>query len=210
MIPWGLSGKKFTCNAGDASSIRGFNPWVREEPLEKEMSAHSSILAREIPWTEEPGGLQSRGCKELDATKWLNNNKYIRSSDHIHLVVESLYPFTKFCLFPHTRSLATTFLLSVSMSLTFFSRFRIQMVPRGTCLSLSGLFHSVMYWRSVHIVATSRISFFLCIYSLSILLHIVWILKSNWKKVKSLSCVQLFGMPWTVAYQAPLSMEFSR
>ena len=69
MIPWGLSGKKFTCNAGDASSIRGFNPWVREEPLEKEMSAHSSILAREIPWTEEPGGLQSRGCKELDATK---------------------------------------------------------------------------------------------------------------------------------------------
>ena len=30
-----------------------------EDPLEKEMTAHSNILAREIPWTEEPGGLQS-------------------------------------------------------------------------------------------------------------------------------------------------------
>ena len=31
----------------------------QEDPLEKEMSAHSSILAWEIPWTEEPDGLQS-------------------------------------------------------------------------------------------------------------------------------------------------------
>ena len=31
----------------------------QEEPLEKGMAAHSSILAWEIPWTEEPGGLQS-------------------------------------------------------------------------------------------------------------------------------------------------------
>ena len=30
-----------------------------EDPLEKEMATHSSILARKIPWTEEPGGLQS-------------------------------------------------------------------------------------------------------------------------------------------------------
>ena len=32
-----------------------------EGPLEKEMAAHSSLLAWEIPWSEEPGGLQSRG-----------------------------------------------------------------------------------------------------------------------------------------------------
>ena len=32
-----------------------------EDPLEKEMATHSSILAWRIPWTEEPGGLQSRG-----------------------------------------------------------------------------------------------------------------------------------------------------
>ena len=37
-----------------------------EDPLEKEMATHSSILAWEIPWTEEPGG--SMGCQEPDAT----------------------------------------------------------------------------------------------------------------------------------------------
>ena len=35
----------------------------QEEPLEKEMATHSSTLAWEIPWTEEPGGLQSRGSQ---------------------------------------------------------------------------------------------------------------------------------------------------
>ena len=38
----------------------------REDPLEKEMATHPSILVWEIPWTEETGGLQSMGCKELD------------------------------------------------------------------------------------------------------------------------------------------------
>ena len=41
-----------------------------EDPLEKEMATHSSILTWEIPWTEEPGGLQSWGCKESDATNY--------------------------------------------------------------------------------------------------------------------------------------------
>ena len=36
-----------------------------EEPLEKGMATHSRILAWEIPGTEEPGGLQSRGCKRV-------------------------------------------------------------------------------------------------------------------------------------------------
>ena len=34
-----------------------------EDPLEKEMTTHSSILIWEIPWTEEPGGLQSMGLQ---------------------------------------------------------------------------------------------------------------------------------------------------
>ena len=41
--------------------------WVhslgQEDPLEKEMATHSSFLAWEIPWTEEPGGLQSMGSE---------------------------------------------------------------------------------------------------------------------------------------------------
>ena len=43
-------------------------PVGREDPLEKKMATHSSILAWEIPWTEEPGGLQSMGHIESDAT----------------------------------------------------------------------------------------------------------------------------------------------
>ena len=37
-----------------------------EDPLEKEVATHSSILAWEIPWTEQPGGLLSWGYKESD------------------------------------------------------------------------------------------------------------------------------------------------
>ena len=37
----------------------------REDPLEKEMAIHSSTLARKIPWTEEPGGLQSMGSQRV-------------------------------------------------------------------------------------------------------------------------------------------------
>ena len=43
--------------------------WVQslnwEDPLEKEMATHSTILAWEILWTEEPGGLQSKGLQSL-------------------------------------------------------------------------------------------------------------------------------------------------
>ena len=46
--------------------------WVQflgqEEPLEKEMATYSSIIAWRIPWTEEPGRLQSMGLQELDMT----------------------------------------------------------------------------------------------------------------------------------------------
>ena len=41
----------------------------REDPLEKGMAPHSSILAWRIPRTEEPGRLQSMGCKESDMTE---------------------------------------------------------------------------------------------------------------------------------------------
>ena len=43
--------------------------WVQslggEDPLEKEMATHSSILAWKIPWTEEPGGLQSMESQRI-------------------------------------------------------------------------------------------------------------------------------------------------
>ena len=47
-----------------------------EDLLEQEMATHSSVLVWEISWTEEPGGLQSMGCKELDTTKQLTLNTF--------------------------------------------------------------------------------------------------------------------------------------
>ena len=59
-FPGGAEVKSPPANAGD---------WVRflgwEDPLEKEMATHSSILAWRIPWTEEPGGLQSTGSQRV-------------------------------------------------------------------------------------------------------------------------------------------------
>ena len=46
-------------NAGDTGSVPG-----SEDSLEEEMATHSSILAWEIPWTEEPNGLQSMGSQK--------------------------------------------------------------------------------------------------------------------------------------------------
>ena len=47
--------------------------WVQslgqEDALEKELATHSSILAWRIPWTEEPGGLQSTGLQRVDMTE---------------------------------------------------------------------------------------------------------------------------------------------
>ena len=43
----------------------------QEDPLEKEIATHSSILAWRIPWTEEPGGLQSMGSQGV-RHDWVN------------------------------------------------------------------------------------------------------------------------------------------
>ena len=45
----------------------------QKDPLEKGMATHSSILVWRIPWREEPGGLQSTGCKESAMTERLTN-----------------------------------------------------------------------------------------------------------------------------------------
>ena len=64
--PWWLNGKEPTCVCRKPGQSLG-----REDPLNKEMATQSSTLTRQIPWTEEPGGLQSMGHKELDMTEQL-------------------------------------------------------------------------------------------------------------------------------------------
>ena len=63
-----------------------------EDPLEKEMTTHSSLAWR-IPWTEEPGGLLPTGSQRVrhnSSTKWQNNNHHNFKGCHSILSVESL------------------------------------------------------------------------------------------------------------------------
>ena len=57
---FGSDGKAFVYNEGDPVPSLGW-----EDPLEKEMATHSSTLVWEIPWTEEPGRLQSMGSQRV-------------------------------------------------------------------------------------------------------------------------------------------------
>ena len=53
-FPGASGGKESVCNVGDLVRSLG-----RQDPQEKEMATHTNILVWEIPWTEEPGRLQS-------------------------------------------------------------------------------------------------------------------------------------------------------
>ena len=59
-FPGGSDGKESVCNAGDLVRSLGW-----EDPLEKELATHSSILAWRIPWTEKPGRLQFMGSQRV-------------------------------------------------------------------------------------------------------------------------------------------------
>ena len=59
-FPDGSEVKASACHLGDLGSISG-----QEDPLEKEMATHSSVLAWRIPWTAEPGGLLSMGSHRV-------------------------------------------------------------------------------------------------------------------------------------------------
>ena len=58
-LPWWLSGGEPPASAGDVGGSLG-----QQDPLEKEIATHSSILACRIPQTEEPAGLQSVGMQK--------------------------------------------------------------------------------------------------------------------------------------------------
>ena len=75
--------------------------WVpslgREDPLEKEMATHSSILAWRIPWTEEPGGLQSMGSQSVRyhlATKQPPPNILMTLSLMLYEHLKKIFPLT--------------------------------------------------------------------------------------------------------------------
>ena len=59
--------KNLAASAGDVRDAGSMLGW--EDPLKEGMATYSSVLAWRIPWTEEPGRLQSWGCTELDMTE---------------------------------------------------------------------------------------------------------------------------------------------
>ena len=62
-LSWQLRGKELPVSAGDKETqVQSLG---QEDPLEEGMATHSSILAWRIPWTEEPGGLQSMGLQRV-------------------------------------------------------------------------------------------------------------------------------------------------
>ena len=74
-FPSGSIVKNPPANAGDGVQTPG-----QEYPLENEIAAYSSVLAWEIPWTEEHGGLQSRGSQK----SWTRpSNKTTTASKHV-------------------------------------------------------------------------------------------------------------------------------
>ena len=74
-LPGWLSGKESACNIEDAGDASGSIPGLGRSPGGG-MANHSSILAREVPWIEEPGGLQSIGSHRV-GLKQLNTRAHI-------------------------------------------------------------------------------------------------------------------------------------
>ena len=81
-FPGGTSGKESTCQ------WRRF--WGWEDPLQEEMTTYSSILAWEIPWTEEPGKLQSMGSQRVRGSWACRHTNFMCGPAIVHLYIQFL------------------------------------------------------------------------------------------------------------------------
>ena len=75
-----LSGEEPSCQCRRHKRLR-FDPWGREDPLEEGMATLSNVLAWRIPWTEEPGGLESTGLQRVGH----NGSDLAQTLTHIEL-----------------------------------------------------------------------------------------------------------------------------
>ena len=67
------------CSENQLPCRRQVQSLGQEDPLQKEMKTHSSLITRKIPWTEKPGGLQSMGCKKVRHS--VATEQYMRERD---------------------------------------------------------------------------------------------------------------------------------
>ena len=96
-FPGGAVVKNLPANAGDWGLI----PRGQEDPLEKEMATHSSILAWETPWAEKSGGQLSMNSQR-DTTEWLSRHTHVALALDFTSTCQfilSSYPFHHYKLF---------------------------------------------------------------------------------------------------------------
>ena len=219
--------------------------WVRslvgEDSLKKNMAIHSSILAWKILWTEEPGGLQSRG---LQSRTWLND--YTTTKLLYKVVFVSAVWQSEPVICRHISPPSWTSLPPEMLSMLLGSRISgshdnlFNMLKNHLTISVvtTSFLIPVIDWgfQLLHILTvawmgvwlylihifplTNDVELFSCaycpfVYLLRRNIYLDLSLKINliyhvFLCVCVLSRVQLFVTLWTVAYQAPLPMGFSR
>ena len=109
-FPDGASSKESTCQCRRCKRC-GFDLWIREDPLEEEMATYSSILAGEMPWTEEPGGLQSM---ESESRTWLSTST--ANTTYIHCGKHRKFRYTKEHIYSQSHHLTITVVTSLYIS----------------------------------------------------------------------------------------------
>ena len=91
--------KNLPANAGDVRDTGSIPELGWEDPLEAGMATHSSILAWRIPWTGEPGGLQSMGSQKIwtQLSEFTSTCVVYRSSqDDICLILNGIKTYRKY------------------------------------------------------------------------------------------------------------------
>ena len=205
--------------------------WVQslgwEYPLKEGMATHSWILARITPGTEEPEGLQSMGSQRV-RQDWATDhipiyrlnvvflNDYITFTAWIQWSHISKSPFIVFNLgsFPFFTIENSTELIRTSLVRKWL-RICLPMPGMGVQFRVEELRPHMPQsnWRAsapqlekARTMQRRNFKKEVTIYT-STFDHFCWM---KWREVKSLSRVRPFVTPWTRAYQAPPSMEFSR
>ena len=167
------------------------------------MATHSSIVTWRIPWMEKPGSLQSTGSQRV-------GRDWATDTHNVPMLLSRFVPLLPLlcpqvcclylCLYccPANRFSCTIFLDSIYMHAAATAAAKLLQLCRTLCDPIDGSppgspAPGILQARTLEWVAISFSN--------------AW----KWKvKVKSLSCVWPSGIPWTAAYQAAPSMEFSR
>ena len=161
-----------------------------KDPLEKEMAAHSNILAWEIPWTEEPGRLQSTGLQE--SRTQLSNQTTARKRNNVFCLLwemqNSKWPQFVTChLAPRSELQYST----------------VRSFQKCVCVRSEGQARNKRHALELNLLESCYV----------LMLHLpFWAQSVQFSSVRLLSRVRLFATPWIAARQASLSItnEFTQ